>query len=770
MSEQWSIAAGHVPGPLTSVLLAAALGALAFEAVSGFVRREVGPRRTILALRVLALLALVALAFEPSLRIESLGPTGRRIVALVDVSRSEAIADAVEPSEAPTVRHERARALWQASESARAAWVDDGTELEVRTFADERAAMPGSAAQTLDVPVEGHASDLAAALEELVAEGPEATPLVGVVVVSDGLVAPEPADAAHLDALVAALGLPITTAATGAPELVDVALGEVRAGDFAFVENVTEIEVDLVAHGLGGAGAQVELLRDGEPLERRPITLGPDGVPRRIRFEVAPDRVGQFVMEVRASALPGEATLENNRRAFVLKVLRDKVRILHVAGRPDWDVRALRTLLKRDPNVELLSYYILRDLDDIDRSDDRAELSLIQFPTEELFGEELGSFDLVVLHNFDAERHGAYHRNFARYVQEGGALVVIGGDLGLATGDYAHPDLAATMPIETREPTGLSREPFRPRSTDAGRRHPITAWLAASTVGWESLPELDSFNPSRLVRDAESIGAVTLLAHPGTARGDHRDAPLLAVAEPGKGRTLAITTGATWRLGFSPDLPLVDGARPYDLLWLGAVRWLLRDGSSERLVLDTEPANVPVGRPVRLRARTLSASYAPEPAADVEWQVRTLDPTRTIVAQGRWTTDGLGRAEHTLEDLAAGAYEVTAQRSDADEERTEAARRVFLVEAPTRELADLDADPGTARLARIAEASGGHALVAHAGDALPVDLPRGEPRTRAEGRVQARREIPLWNGWLALALFVLAFPVEWLVRRRHGAA
>ena len=74
-----------------------------------------------------------------------------------------------------------------------------------------------------------------------------------------------------------------------------------------------------------------------------------------------------------------------------MKVLRDKVRVLHVAGRPDWDVRALRTLLRRDPNVELLSYYILRGFDDISREDTTAPLSLIPFPTDELFEEQLGS-------------------------------------------------------------------------------------------------------------------------------------------------------------------------------------------------------------------------------------------------------------------------------------------------------------------------------------------------------------------------------------------
>src|SRR5690606_22585850 len=127
-------------------------------------------------------------------------------------------------------------------------------------------------------------------------------------------------------------------------------------------------------------------------------------------------------------------------------------------GRPDWDVRALRTLLKRDPHVELLSYYILRDWEDTARDDGTAPLSLIAFPTDELFLEQLGSFDLIVMHNFDATQHGDYLGNVAEYVREGGSLVVIGGDLGVASGDFAIPGFVQLMPIDLGRAVGLDRE------------------------------------------------------------------------------------------------------------------------------------------------------------------------------------------------------------------------------------------------------------------------------------------------------------------------
>ena len=136
--------------------------------------------------------------------------------------------------------------------------------------------------------------------------------------------------------------------------------------------------------------------------------------------------------------LEGEAIAENNARAFLLKVIRDKIRVLQVTGRPSWDERFLRGLLKHDPNVDLVSFFILRTPTDVELvpSD---ELSLIPFPTEELFQEQLRSFDVVFLQNFNYGPYGigAYLGEISDYVEEGGGLAMIGGDLSFTSGGYA---------------------------------------------------------------------------------------------------------------------------------------------------------------------------------------------------------------------------------------------------------------------------------------------------------------------------------------------
>src|SRR5207302_2660555 len=139
---------------------------------------------------------------------------------------------------------------------------------------------------------------------------------------------------------------------------------------------------------------------------------------------------------------------QNNSRAFVLKLIRAPASALLVVGRPSWDVRFLRQLLKRDPNVDLISFFILRTPGD-DPHSSQDELSLIPFPTQEIFQEQLKTFDVVVFQNFNHRpyRMSQYLDGIATYVREGGAFAMIGGDQSFSAGDYAGTPIEVVHPV-----------------------------------------------------------------------------------------------------------------------------------------------------------------------------------------------------------------------------------------------------------------------------------------------------------------------------------
>ena len=190
-------------------------------------------------------------------------------------------------------------------------------------------------------------------------------------------------------AAVADLEVPVNTVLVGQSALLDLAIERVQVDDFAFVRNSLTVEVEVRGRGFEGRTVPVTLSREGQPVATKNVTLRGEE-PVKVAFTFTPDQTGRFVYTVETPVFPREAVVENNTRAFTLKVIRDRVRVLLVVGRPSWDERFLRGLLKQDANVDLVSFYILRTMaDEPNVTNPPRELSLIPFPMDEIFRQKL---------------------------------------------------------------------------------------------------------------------------------------------------------------------------------------------------------------------------------------------------------------------------------------------------------------------------------------------------------------------------------------------
>ena len=237
------------------------------------------------------------------------------------------------------------------------------------------------------------------------------------------------------------------------------------------------------------------------------MVLRGDRSEEKVAFDWLPDHPGNFVFRISTPVLAGEALASNNEQAFTLKVIRDRVRVLHLCGRPSWDERFLRAMLRRDPNVDLVSFFILRTETD-EQPWNRNDLSLIPFPTYEIFEEQLRSFDLVIFQNFNYAPYGVepFLPGVRDYVEGGGALAMVGGDLSFASGGYGATALRDVLPVElpptppalTARATGdLTTDTFRPRLTPEGRAPPgdvADARPARQRGALGKLPPLEGIN------------------------------------------------------------------------------------------------------------------------------------------------------------------------------------------------------------------------------------------------------------------------------------
>src|SRR4029077_3772802 len=196
-----------------------------------------------------------------------------------------------------------------------------------------------------------------------------------------------------------------------------------------------------------------------------------------IDLTITLERAGARIVEIALAAPHGDTIPENDRRLVTFHVARERVRVLHVAGRPTYDVRALRMWLKSDASVDVVTFFILRTHTDEVRASEE-DLALIPFPVDELFSEHLPSFDAVVLQDFNAAPYNLLRHlpALARYVEHGGGLIRVGGPDSFAGGHYAGTRLADVLPVALEQgPTDGAYDlaSFVPVYTDVARAAPV---------------------------------------------------------------------------------------------------------------------------------------------------------------------------------------------------------------------------------------------------------------------------------------------------------
>ncbi|MFC4352426.1 hypothetical protein ACFOW6_12825 [Fodinicurvata halophila] len=396
-----------------------------------------------------------------------------------------------------------------------------------------------------------------------------------VFLISDGRVhdAPERLENLGIDA-------PVHHIMTGKDEERDRRITVEEIPSFALVDQAERLRfrVDDLGGVQGNGRAEVTLSLNGETVERMEV---PVGETHEVPFTL--ERRGASVLELEVAAAEEELTELNNRVATTVNGVRDRLRVLLVSGEPHPGGRAWRNILKSDPSVDLVHFTILRPPEKQDGTP-IDELSLIAFPTRELFEVKLPEFDLIVFDRY--QRRGvlptAYYNNITDYVENGGALLDVSGP------DYASPlslwrtGLRRVLPAA---PTGeVFEEPYHPQLTETGERHPVTGRLS------QQAPRDDSDQPRwgewfRLI-ETEPNGADVLMS--GT-----RDSPLLLLSRQGEGRVAQLASDQIWLWGRG-----YDGGGPQRELVRRIAHWLMKepDLEEEDLLAQTREDRLQITR------------------------------------------------------------------------------------------------------------------------------------------------------------------------------
>ncbi len=491
------------------------------------------------ALRGLAALLLLAALAQPSYQVEDRAPLSDIVLMLVDESASQQLAD-------------RANVTAEAASTLEA-------ELEARPNTEIRRIPVGDG--------EGDTgTQLMTALSGALAEEPRGR-IAGIFLLSDGRL--------HDLERAPDLPAPMHLLLTGKEDDWDRRLVVENAPAFAILGEPVELTLRVEDDGAAPDDANTELLIsvDGEESQSFTVPIGQD-----MTLPVTLPHGGLNVIQFTVPDAEGELTDRNNTALIQINGVRDRLRVLLVSGEPHAGGRTWRNLLKSDSSVDLVHFTILRPPEKQDGVP-VTELSLIAFPTRELFLEKIDDFDLIIFDRY--KRRGIlpsiYLDNVRNYVEQGGAVLVAAGpDFASADSIYRSP-LAEILPAE---PTArVVEEAFRPKITDLGDKHPVTAGLQGEDT-W-----------GRWLRQIEVTPTAGDVVMTGT-----EDRPLLVLDRVGEGRVALLGSDQAWlwSRGF-------DGGGPQLELLRRLAHWMMKEPELEEEALWAEPD----GQTMRIIRRTL---------------------------------------------------------------------------------------------------------------------------------------------------------------------
>ncbi|WP_182085457.1 hypothetical protein [Aureimonas sp. ME7] len=545
----------------------------------------------------------------------------------------------------------------------------------------------------------------------------------GAIMVTDGQVHDIPSDLQHLG-----FDAPVHALVTGRPNEFDRRLEILTSPRFGLVDQPQTLTYRVVEEGEGASRnpVEVQIFLNGDLVARQNAVPGAEA-----QVQITLPRAGKNIVEMSAARTPDEITPVNNRSIAVIDGIRENLRVLLVSGEPHAGERTWRNLLKSDAAVDLVHFTILRPPEKQDGTPIN-ELSLIAFPTRELFVEKIEDFDLIIFDRY--QRRGVlptlYYDYIAQYVQNGGAMLIASGP------EYAGPDSVANSPLSSilpALPTGqVDERAFRPILSPIGRKHPVTRDLpgaGATPPGWSPW--------FRSIDVGETKGETVMTGPDGK--------PLLVLDRAGEGRVALLLSdqGWLWSRGF-------EGGGPHVPLFRRLAHWLMKEPELEEEALDAE------GRGQELVITRHTIGDDPGPATVVTPTGAASQVTLAEVEDGEWQ-GRLPATELGLYQVANGDLRALANIGPVNP-------REYREAISTTDKLQPIADASRGSTRRLAEAEGGITvprIVPVSGRADADGRDWIGMRTTQESVLRGVDRTPLFAGFLGLAVLLLAVSATW---------
>ncbi len=577
-------------------------------------------------------------------------------------------------------------------------------------------------------------------------------PLSGVVLITDGS---DNASKQWTESLsrLESRKIPFYTVGVGSENIThDAEIVKVTAPRETLKESTAVVDVSYRSHGFAGRKATLYVRENGVLLKSEEVTLPADGQISEKTIDLPVKNEGTRLFSFSLQA-PDDRIPENNTLDSLVEIKNDHPQILYIEGEPRWEFKFLRRAIQDDPNIRLVTLLRSSQNKFYRQGIDKEEMLAEGFPKkrEELFQYKGLIFGSIESTFFTQDQL----KNVVDFVStRGGGYLMMGGRNSFAGGKYQNSPIADILPVqmatEDRIPI-IGR--LKLAITDYGRTHPLMKLspdASANTKQWSDLPPLNDFNKTL---DAK-VGGIVLARGQSDQRGNV-DPILLAYQRYGRGRTMAFTSGSSWRWQMEMD----HEDQTYELFWKQILRWLVNTSPDPVMITSDKDTYLP-GESVRLSSEISNKSFERMNNAKVIAKVTNPAGITESVAMD-WNGAQEGTYQSELNVTEPGIYHVDVEAAQGSE-NLGTNRTAFQVQ--DRPVEYYDALLNTRLLQSVATATGGRYYpLSRIGD-VPDDA------VYVEGETSFVEQKELWDVPFLFMLVCMTLAGEWFWRKKRGLA
>ncbi|MYA99047.1 hypothetical protein F4X90_05115 [Candidatus Poribacteria bacterium] len=588
------------------------------------------------------------------------------------------------------------------------------------------------------------------------------------------------------------LGVPVYAIGVGAVEPPkDVQIQHIDYTPVAYTNHESIIRVTVVQAGYTGKTAQLSLremtrktLVDSATLtfdKPQDATAASATTKQVVELKLTPQVEGNFQYTVELPVLDGELTAANNQKTFSVKVVKAKLNVFYLEGRPRWEYTYLKRALQRDPDIEATCAILLKNstkrfppagsvLSRLDgyypQTTPASETP--RFPETRL---QLSKYDVLILGDLGSEHlTAAQQRAIVDFVEvQGKPIIFLPSRRMLGMNGLRNTELAQLLPIEIPR-NGCRRHDteFIVQPTASGMFHPMlqlmgtqsnqVSSLADNNVStWRNMPALSrSFSGFRL------RGGATALMESG------KGAPILMLQRTGLGKSLLIAAEGLWNWDFGVNT--FKDTRYQDIyvrFWAQVLRWMATNTDDDQLHLTTDANSYAIGDTATVTAYLYSEAYrATQTDATVQFEVVPPEGApfqrqiRGITERATETPTEIGNLYSTQFSLLQnGTYRIRATARTTHQTLGE--DQIDIHVHP--QLAELEAPQlNEDLLKKLASETGGVYFAMADAESLPENV------VKIQNQVFVDAERELWSHPLILIMVVGLLGTEWFLRKRIG--